>query len=174
MQLIGTQPRNCHAKSSYVTIRQHTSAYVSIQHTSAHSLETAAQVSIRQRTPAYVCIRLHTSAYSIRLYTSAYVCIQHTSAPSLGTAARSHHTSEYSIRQHPASELPREVIIRQHTSAHVSIQHTSAHSLETAARSQHSSAYVSIRHAASVSACVRTFSGSIRGRTSASRDMRLA
>jgi len=47
----------------YVSIRQHTSAYVS-------------NVSIRQHTSAYVRIRLHTSAYvSIRQHTSAYVSL---------------------------------------------------------------------------------------------------
>jgi hypothetical protein len=89
--------------SAYVSIRQHTSAYVSsvdaagtrqclVQH-----LHTSAYVSIRQHTSAYVSIsqlsrsgrevssvpcpapvcRQHTSAYvSIRQHTSAYVSIQ--------------------------------------------------------------------------------------------------
>ncbi len=49
--------------SAYVSIRQHTSAYVSM----------SAYVSIRQHTSAYVSIHPHTSAYvSIRQHTSAY------------------------------------------------------------------------------------------------------
>jgi hypothetical protein len=83
--------------SSRISIRQHTSAYVSIRqrlrqeraplpHASAAAAGSApappAYVSIRQHTSAYVSIRQHTSAYvSIRQHTSAYVSIrQHTSA----------------------------------------------------------------------------------------------
>jgi hypothetical protein len=78
--------------SAYVSKRQHTvclhtvSACVSIRHTSAcvsiRQHNTSAYVSIRQHTSACVSIRQHTSAYvSIRQHTSAYVSIrQHTSA----------------------------------------------------------------------------------------------
>jgi hypothetical protein len=71
------------------SIRQHTSAYVSIrQHSYCTKLRTfctehtSAYVSIRQHTSAYASIRQHTSAYaSIRQHTPAYVSIrQHTSA----------------------------------------------------------------------------------------------
>jgi hypothetical protein len=100
---------------AYVSLRQHTSAYVSMlrdllyglcrwlagtctrQHTSAH----VSSVSIRQHTSAYVSIRQHTS----RQHTSAYVSIRQ-------------HTSAYVSIRH--------VSIRQHTSAYVSTrQHTS-------------------------------------------------
>jgi hypothetical protein len=79
-------------RDAVTSLRQHTSAYVSIsqhQHTSAY-------VSIRRdlrcsspSLPSYVSIRQHTSAYvSIRQHTSAYVSMRQ-------------HTSEYvSIRQH--------------------------------------------------------------------------
>jgi hypothetical protein len=75
-----------------VSIRQHTSAYVSIRQPSAY-------VSIRQHTSAYVSIRQHTSAYvSIRQHTSAYVSIrQHTSAY---VSIRQHTSAYVSIRQH--------------------------------------------------------------------------
>jgi hypothetical protein len=66
-----------HAAVAYAcdSIRQHTSAYVSIrQHESAC-------VSMRQHTSAYVSMRQHASAYVMRPHTSAYVSIrQHTSA----------------------------------------------------------------------------------------------
>jgi hypothetical protein len=86
---------------AYVSIRQHTSAYISTRvrqrrirrHTLTgtwrlHALtcrNTSEYVSIRQHTSAYVSIRQHASAYayvSIRQHTSAYVSIrirQHTS-----------------------------------------------------------------------------------------------
>jgi hypothetical protein len=94
-----------------VSIRQHTSAYVSIP--------CAAYVSIRLHTSAYVSIRQHTSAY-VAQHTSAYVSIR--APPALPCccaqetrgAEGSQHTSAY-------------VSIRQHTSAYVSIrQHTHA------------------------------------------------
>jgi hypothetical protein len=65
---LGLEAHVKHAVSLLVvSIRQHTSAYVSTrQHTSAY-------VSTRQHTSAYVSIRQHTSAYaSIRQHTSAY------------------------------------------------------------------------------------------------------
>jgi hypothetical protein len=79
-------PTRC---SINVSIRQHTSAYVSIhqhrQHTSARhaAAPTSAYVSIRPHTSAYVSptrcgtnvsIRQHTYNVSIRQHTSAYVC----------------------------------------------------------------------------------------------------
>jgi hypothetical protein len=72
--------------SAYVSIRQHTSAYVSIrQNTSAYvsmrprlqwqgACWRALRSHYRQHTSAYVSTRQHTSAYvSIRQHTSAYV-----------------------------------------------------------------------------------------------------
>jgi hypothetical protein len=94
-------------KFSLQTLRQHTSAYVSIrQHTSAY-------VSIRQHTSACVCIRQHASACVNASASSAYVSIcQHTSA----CVSMRQHTSAYvSIRQHTSAY----VSIRQHTSAYV-------------------------------------------------------
>ncbi len=55
----------CH--SAYVSIRQHTSAYVSISWGQADAI---------QHTSAYVSIRQHTTAYVIRQHTSAYVSIR--------------------------------------------------------------------------------------------------
>ncbi len=84
---------------AYVSIRQHTSAYVRRRRrgSSFGCLHTSAYISIRQHTSAYVSIRQHTSAYvSIRQHTSAYVSMRQ-------------HTSAY-------------VSIRQHTSAYVSIR----------------------------------------------------
>jgi hypothetical protein len=46
----------------WITIRQHTSAYVSIRHIYT-PLHPPAYVSIRQHTSAYASIRQHTSAY---------------------------------------------------------------------------------------------------------------
>jgi hypothetical protein len=90
--------------SAYVSIRQHTSAYVSIR--------TSAYVSIRQHTSAYASIRQHTSArcpfISIRQHTQACVSIRQ-------------HTSTY------VSKVPvTPPCICQHMSAYASIcQHTS-------------------------------------------------
>jgi hypothetical protein len=102
---------------AYVSVRQRTSAYVSIrQH-------------IRQRTSAYVSVRQHTSCGSSArgspitcMHTSAYVSIrQHTSAY---VSIRQHTPAYASIRQN----TPAYVSIRQHTSAYASIrQHTSAY-----------------------------------------------
>jgi hypothetical protein len=62
-----------HHTSVYVSIRPHTSAYVSIALCGSGSTalhHTSAYVSIRQHTSAYVSIRQHTSAYvSIRQHT---------------------------------------------------------------------------------------------------------
>jgi hypothetical protein len=154
------------AEAAYVSIRRHTSAYVSIwqQHTSAYvsipaplapaqprhstSFLSAYVSSIRQHTSAYVSIRHSTSfssAYvSIRQHTSAYVSIPAPLAP----AQPRHSTSSLSAPV-PASARPADVI-RQHTSAYVSIrQHLQIvkHPFTSAYVSirQHTSAYVSIR-----------------------------
>ncbi len=86
--------------SAYVSIRQHTSAYVSIRRQTRGRGEQGSQgatylhVSIRQQTAEYVSIRQHTSAYVSRrggergaqgsegaTYLRTYVSIrQHTSA----------------------------------------------------------------------------------------------
>ncbi len=74
---------------TYVSMRQHTSAYVSIRRTSHKTCTPFASASIRPHTSAYVSIRQHTSAYvSIRQHTSAYVSI------------RLHMPAYVSIRQH--------------------------------------------------------------------------
>ncbi len=86
--------------------RSVTSAYISIQHTSA-SRHRACLVLLRQHTSAYVSIRQHTSASSrlraclalLRLYTSAYSIRQHTSAY---VSMRQHTYAYVSISQHPA------------------------------------------------------------------------
>jgi hypothetical protein len=69
--------------SAYVSIRQHTSLYVSIRDAvgggggglgAVQRGDEVELVSIRQHTSAYVSIRQHTSAYvSIRQHTSAYL-----------------------------------------------------------------------------------------------------
>jgi hypothetical protein len=134
--------RGAFASSHSLSIRQHTSAYVSIRDTCAaesswgfrefatspppgSSGELSSQLfarpfriapCIRQHTSAYVSIRQHTSAYA-SICTSAYVRV-------VQQALRSHlrmgslHTSAYvSIRQHTSAY----VSIRQHTSAYVSV-----------------------------------------------------
>jgi hypothetical protein len=86
-------------------IRQHTSAYVSISHTSAHVKS---------------CSSLFFWSAAARI-ASAYVSIrQHTLAHFLHTSA--------CVTSHNAVYLKDHVSIRQHTSAYVSIrQHTSAY-----------------------------------------------
>jgi hypothetical protein len=90
--------------SAYVSIRQHTSAYVR-QYWHSVVLPTYASIrNLLRQTSEYVSIRKHTSAYvSIRQHTSAYVSIrQHTSA----YVSILHHTSAYvSIRQYWHSVL---------------------------------------------------------------------
>jgi pantothenate kinase len=87
--------------TAYVSIRQHTSAYVSIVEAPTCSPETY-DSSLLLLLPAYVSIRQHTSAYvSIRQHTSAYV-----------------RTPPYS---HSCLNMSAYVSIRQHTSAYVSI-----------------------------------------------------
>jgi hypothetical protein len=80
--------------SAYVSIRQHPSAYIRQHSRYIHHLESQAPaarpVSIRQHTSAYVSRRQQTSAYvSIRQQTSAYVSRrQHTSAFALHSSSR--------------------------------------------------------------------------------------
>jgi hypothetical protein len=83
----------------YVSIRQHTSAYVSIRGAEGY-LSIVPYVSIRQHTSAYVSIRQRTSAYGApkatyqQCLTSAYVSIRQ-------------HTSAYvSVRQHTGRRRP--------------------------------------------------------------------
>jgi hypothetical protein len=123
-----------------VSIRQHTSAHVSMrQHSvfyyflsiAAADLPTGAlyhrvhaQRLNRHRYP--VSIREHTSAYvSIYQHTPEYVSIyQHTSAYVAYVSIRQHTLAHVSIRQHTSAY----VSTRQHTSAYVSTrQHTSAY-----------------------------------------------
>jgi hypothetical protein len=131
-------------QTSCVSIRQHTSAYVS-------------NVSIRRELRLqYICattccvrivMRLHTSAYvSIRQHTSAYVSIrQHTVCATTCCVSIRHASAYVSTRQHTSAY----VSIRQHTSAYVSIR-------------QHTSAYVSIRqHTSAV--CARTSQKNLSG-----------
>ncbi len=87
--------------STCTSIRQHTSAYVSIsQQRLGYVVDdtSSTRTSIRQHTSAYVSIRQHTSAYvSIRQHTSAYVSIrQHTSAY---VSIRQHTSAKYSTIQ---------------------------------------------------------------------------
>jgi hypothetical protein len=84
-------------RSEQHSIRQHTSAYVSIcqmratQHTSAYV--SICQMRATQHTSAYVSIRQHTSAYvrceqhSIRQHTSAYVSIRQHMSDASNTGA---------------------------------------------------------------------------------------
>jgi hypothetical protein len=96
-------PSHLHHTPAYVSIRQHTSAYV----------EASAAPRYPVAPAPYACIR------------SAYVqaCIWHTF--SIRAAIRSAYVQSYvRIRQHTSAY----VSIRQHTSAYVSIrQHTSAY-----------------------------------------------
>jgi hypothetical protein len=105
-----------------LSIRQHTSAYVSIrQHSFSMRPGGSNATSTALPQPlAYVSIRLH----SIRQHTAAYVSIRHFHRPPGGRAANRclHYRHNGSIRQHTSAY----VSIRQHTSAYVSIrQHTS-------------------------------------------------
>jgi hypothetical protein len=151
--LLLKRPHLCHqllllARAAHVSIRQHTSAHVSILHPCYQLLllARAACVSRRQHKSDYISIRLHpcyqllllarAACVSIRQIISAYVCIRAISSsfsPALHTSAyfsTRQHTSKPgagrascgSIRQHTSAY----VIIRQHTSAYGSIrQHTS-------------------------------------------------
>jgi hypothetical protein len=95
----------------YVSIRQHTSAFVSVCVCSMRRTD-----DIRMSTFVYVC--QHTSAYvSIRQHTSAYVSI------CVG-----------SMRRTDDTRMSTFVYVRQHTAAYVSIrQHTSAYALSVCA-----------------------------------------
>jgi hypothetical protein len=147
--------------SAYVSIRQHTSAYATInlcwrQATARCSLPQHAYVSIRQHTSAYVSIRQHTSAYvSIRQHTPACASIPRaprshkmrvrltpeasllTDAPthaaaSSSSCAASRRRSVACLRFASSSAY---VSMRRHTSAYIGIR-------------RHTSAYVSIRQKA--------------------------
>ncbi len=169
--------------SAYVSIRQHTSAYVSYLHahhklplknqhdhsglhTTARELLTLAQshdvafaLHLRRTHTAvihaYVSIRQHTSAYvRIRPHTSAYVCI------------RQHASAYVSIRLHTSAYLQHtSACIHQHTSEYLS---TSCVDLNGCCF-MHTSAYISIRQ--HMSACIhqhtsvyfRTSCGDLKG-----------
>ena len=94
---------------AYVSIRQHTSAYVRAgagagEEGVGRCTHTSAYVSIRQHTSAYVSIRQHASAYvSIRQHTSAYVSIRADAAELAALNGRVTHAG-------PA--LPRDVLER--------------------------------------------------------------
>ncbi len=110
-------------RSTRNSIRQHTSAYVSIRQAYVSICQmricSRAQHS-QQHTSAYVSIRQHTSAYvSIRQHTSAYVKCE----SAVGRSTLN------SIRQHTSAY----VSIRQHTSAYVSIRQ-----MRICSRTQHS------------------------------------
>jgi hypothetical protein len=105
--------------AAFASIREHTSAYVSIR----QRLACGRLRRRKGRSPsatAYVSIRQHTSAFiSMRQHASAYVSIrQHTSATHLlaVAAAKRQKSERSSIRQHTSAY----VSIRQHASAYVS------------------------------------------------------
>jgi hypothetical protein len=108
---------------AYVSIRQHTSAYVSIGATCCETTrEVGAYVSIRQHPSAYVGIRQHTSAYvSIRQHTR-YVPARRRARWGEGVILQQ---DVGRCRQERHRRKPTYVSIRQHTSAYVTIrQHT--------------------------------------------------
>jgi hypothetical protein len=106
-----------------VSIRQHTSAYVSIR----QQPQALPAYTHRQHTSAYVSKRQHTSAYARK--TLAYVRMrQHTQAPHLDSSTSLHpkcwRLSQAAWRRWNRGQT---VSIRQQTSAYVSIrQQTSA------------------------------------------------
>jgi hypothetical protein len=122
-----------HASAAYVSIRQHTSAYVSQKRSSSVTASScasprAAYVSMRlQHTSAYVSIRQHTSAKSAAAAWQrphAPVRAQHSSF------IRQHTSAYVSIRQHTSAYIS----IRQNTPAYASIRQHNTHTCE-----QHSS-----------------------------------
>jgi predicted metal-dependent hydrolase len=105
---------------AYVSIRQHTSAYV------AGDPHVERLALVANLSAAYVSIRQHTSAYvSIRQHTSAYVSI---TAVELYENVANHARREYAAA-HDVVPLLRPLLPNSvHTSAYVSIrQHTSAY-----------------------------------------------
>jgi hypothetical protein len=130
--------RSAACSTAYVSIRQHTSAYVLSCFDAARELDPPPVV---QHTSAYVSIRQHTSclastprANSIRrLHVRA--CMRPYAISVCGQPSAS-----VSIRQHPSAS----VSIRQHTSAYVSIRQHSD-STPTSACVWAPAAYVSIR-----------------------------
>jgi hypothetical protein len=88
--------------SAYVSIRQHTSAYVRDAST-RHALHTSAYVSIRQRRvymarPAYASIRQHTSATDTRSVRDA--SMRHALHTLACVSMRQHTSACVSIREH--------------------------------------------------------------------------
>jgi hypothetical protein len=165
-------------RSVYVSIRQHTSAYVRLLPlmcirvmsgvflTSAGRAEvyTSAYVSIRQHTSAYVSIRQHPSSQHMRQHTSANVTCRPRNQAVAADIEHVLHASDpqrLEEREKPAAST------RQHTSAYVSIrQYTSAYVSSSpqrleerekpaASTRQHTSAYVSIRQHTSVHVSIR-------------------
>ena len=138
---------------SYVSIRQHTSAYLGSSSSSAHWI-TFSYVSIRPYTSAYVRICQHTSEILVISALDHSHIRQHTSALDhllYKSVALKWLVEEVRVATHCSDS------IRQHTLAYVSIgQRTSAHvqrlveEVRVAAHCsdsirQHTSAYVSIR-----------------------------
>jgi hypothetical protein len=134
---------SCISSSAYASIRQHTSAYVSIRCERRCMRVIVHPASPRQHTSAYVSIRQHTSAY----VASAVVCV------SLSIL----HLLRCQYLYSCASKAS--VSIRQHTSAYVSIRQMhcrcqylySCASKASVSIRQHTSAYV--RRTAGVSIC---------------------
>jgi hypothetical protein len=95
---------------AYVSIRQHTSAYVSIRRFHHRCLFLLYQTNL------YIYITIYIYIY-IYIYIHIYIYLEYVSI-------RQHTSAHVSTRQHTSAH----VSTRQHTSAHVSIrQHTSAH-----------------------------------------------
>ena len=150
----GRKPSTC----ANVSVRQHTSAYVSVrQLTRCAASRTAGW---KPSTCAYSSIRQHTSAYVSSIRTAARA-----EYPP-GDVIRQHTSAYVSIRQlYPPADAPnclRNELSSQHTSAYVSIrQHTHRRARATLARGclklpakrvfayvsihQHASAYGNIR-----------------------------
>jgi hypothetical protein len=107
--------------SEYVSIRQHSSAYVSIrQHTWRASTSRGSQpLGIRQHTSAYVSIRQHTAAHLAREHVRAvkeYVSLSE--LPAFSKEARKNDARLYDARRDLwLLHTPAYVSIRQHTSA---------------------------------------------------------
>jgi hypothetical protein len=162
------------SNAAYVSIRQHTSEYVSIrdEHMRPTQCHSAAECSIRQHTSAYVSIRQHTSEYVTSMCGQLSATVLPKRSAGLYTNAtyvsiRQHTSAHVSMRQHTSAY----VSIRQHTSAYISTRqsgcsagHTRCCKGRSAAASTayvstrpHTSAYVSIRQ--HMSAHLRTSAG---------------
>jgi hypothetical protein len=126
MVVLGSSEAAARLASIYVSIRQYTSAYVSIRWGALRR-----QPGWRRRQSCQ-CLYFCTSK-QVLLYQYASTCV-----PGVVTSVSQHPSAYVSIRQHTTAS----VRIRQHSSASVSIrQHTSAY----VSICQHSSAYVNIR-----------------------------